>query len=156
MIMLLSVAGKNGMYIETYGLTYKRIGIYVYVLLTLIGLITTAFKIAKIKNGYYLIKYNGWSFLIVLVLATAVNWDQMIVKENNPLTKDIDVFYLLSLSNQTIPELEKVESKINDENKRNQFKILLEKKKRVFMKEHSKTNWKSSSFIDSRTYEKLK
>ncbi len=45
--MLISTVLKNDLYITEYGLTYKRIGVYVYLFLCSLGLITTLIKIGK-------------------------------------------------------------------------------------------------------------
>lgn len=48
--LVFTVVLKNGNYVATFGLTYKRIGVYIYALLTLIGLCTTFLKVLNIKN----------------------------------------------------------------------------------------------------------
>ncbi len=40
-VLMVATAVKNTEYIERFGLTHKRIGVYVYLLLTLIGACTT-------------------------------------------------------------------------------------------------------------------
>ena len=154
-LMLGSVIAKNYQYIDAYGLTYKRIGIYIYVLLTIIGLVTTALKIANIKNAYYLIRLNGWSFFIVLILSSLIHWDKLIINENQSLKRDIDIYYLLSLSDSILPELHQMEGKIKDKNHKERFHQLLESKINVFKKNQKEISWKSSNVIDNQTYKLL-
>ncbi|MGB6268762.1 MAG: DUF4153 domain-containing protein, partial [Olleya sp.] len=69
LIALISV--KNYQYIITYGFTYKRIGVFVYLLLTLFGLITTFLKVFNIKNLWYLFRINTQiAFTACIVLST--------------------------------------------------------------------------------------
>jgi hypothetical protein len=66
---------RNEIYISEYALTYKRIGVFIYLGLALIGLITTLIKIAGIKSNNYLFRINGWLFYGVFVVLSFFNWD---------------------------------------------------------------------------------
>ncbi len=103
--MILSTAFRNNLYIMEYGLTYKRIGVYIYLFLTLIGLITTAIKIMHFKTNAYLFRVNGWVFYIVLIMSTVVNWDKYIADFNIHKAKQIQMDYLASLSFDILPQL---------------------------------------------------
>ncbi len=155
MLMLGSVISKNSLYIDAYGLTYKRIGIYIYVILTIIGLVTTALKIIKMKNIYYLIRMNVWSFFAVLVLSSLIHWDKLIINENQSLKRDIDIYYLLSLSDSILPDLKKVEKNIRLKEKKEKYHQLLEQKIHRFTKNQDALTWKSSNIIDNQTYNLL-
>ncbi|MEE4248244.1 MAG: DUF4173 domain-containing protein, partial [Kangiellaceae bacterium] len=98
-ILVISIAVKNSQYIYYYGLTYKRIGVVVYLILALIGLITTLLKIEHIKNIWYLFRLNTKAVFVVLVLASTVNWDYYITKYNFNYAKSMDFKYLIQLSN---------------------------------------------------------
>jgi hypothetical protein len=104
-IMLISTALRNGMYIQEYGLTYKRIGVYTYLLLTIIGLITTFIKIRSFKTTSYLIRINSWLFYGVLVLTCFVNWDLMITNYNMKYSGKQSKEYLAGLSETNLPQL---------------------------------------------------
>lgn len=107
--MIFSTAFRNHLYIEVYSLTYRRIGVYVWLLLALIGLVTTFVKIFKMKSNWFLFRSNGWLFYAVLVISCCFHWDVIITEYNigRALTqhKAVDKFYLLSLSDQTLPQL---------------------------------------------------
>jgi Leucine-rich repeat (LRR) protein len=105
-IVLISTGYRNFQYISEYSLTYRRIGIYIWLVLTLVGLLTTFIKISGKKSNWYLFKANGWAFYIVLVLFACQNWDLVITKFNIQKSKTLDKYYLLSLgSSAVIPEL---------------------------------------------------
>lgn len=107
--LVASVFMRDLYYIQNYGLAYKRIGVLFFLLMVLIGLITIVVKVKNRKSIYYLLRVNAVAGLIILVLASAIHWDELIAgynlsrKEKVPL----DVPFLLSLSNKTIPLLEK-------------------------------------------------
>jgi len=97
-ILVLSIAVKNSQYIYYFGLTYKRIGVLVYLILALIGLITTLVKIDKTKNIWYLFRLNTKAAFVVLVIAAMINWDYHITNFNFNYAKSMDINYLIDLS----------------------------------------------------------
>ena len=103
--MLFSTACRNHLYITELGLTYKRIGVYVYLLLTLIGLITTLMKIINAKTNMFLFRKNGWLFYGLLIVFSFPNWDRIITQYNVNNIRPLDSNYLLSLSKSTLPGL---------------------------------------------------
>lgn len=103
--MLVSTMFRNDLYIDAYGLTYKRIGVYVYLLLALIGLFTTGWKVIFRKTNVFLIRSNSWLFFAVLVLSCGVNWDKRIAVHNMQHTRQFDGDYIASLSFRVYPEL---------------------------------------------------
>lgn len=155
-LMLASVLVKNSMYIDTYGLTYKRIGVCIYVLLTAIGLFTTVLKIKQTKSSYYLIRLNGWSFFGVLILSATIHWDGIIMNENQSLKRDVDIHYLLELSDSIIPDLIQMEHRIKNQKEREKFHETLRSKMKYFLKEQHKISWKSANLIDLQVATDLK
>jgi Leucine-rich repeat (LRR) protein/MFS family permease len=109
MIMVVSTIMRNNMYIEEFGgITYKRIGVYVYLVLALIGLITTWIKVWKLKSNWYLFRVNSMTWFWMLVLASLVNWDAIITRYNISHAKDLkelDKGYLIGLTPSTLPEM---------------------------------------------------
>jgi hypothetical protein len=149
LILLVSVGAKNAMYIDLYGLTHKRIGVYVYTFLTFIGLISTILKIYLVKKNLFLFRMNGWSFYLVLVFASLINWDQLIVDNNKSLKDEIDIHYLLSLSDATIPSLIEVEQNISSDYQRKCYHKLLKRKIKLFKSNQAEKTWKSWTYLDS-------
>ncbi|MEE9348523.1 MAG: DUF4173 domain-containing protein [Flavobacteriaceae bacterium] len=99
-LLVFSTALKNHSYIATFGYTYKRIGVSVYLLLVFIGLIFTFIKVYSIKNIVFLFRKNLQVAFAILILTSAINWDNFITNYN--LTKvrnGLDVEYLLRLNN---------------------------------------------------------
>ncbi|NTE02026.1 DUF4173 domain-containing protein [Agrobacterium tumefaciens] len=114
-ILIISVLIRDGYYIEFYGLTHKRIGVLVFALLCMIGLTTVYLKIAKQKTLFYLLKINGSIWFILLLAFSIINWDVAIAKYNLSQSEKIslDADYLLSLSDKTLPLLDKNRAKLH-------------------------------------------
>lgn len=96
LVILISI--KNYGYVTSFGLTYKRIGVFVYLLLTLGGLITTFLKVYKIQNIWFLFRINTQVAFVCLILFSFVNWDNEITKYNLYSANAMDMNYLIELS----------------------------------------------------------
>jgi hypothetical protein len=106
-LMLSSTAFRNQIYIHDFNFTYKRIGVYVWLILAVCGLLIMFWKIHKQQSNWYLIRTNVAVWFTVLVLSGIVNWDKLITNyniQNKPLAQ-VDFYYLFSLSDANIPEL---------------------------------------------------
>lgn len=114
-ILIISVLIRDGYYIEFHGLTHKRIGVLVFAILCIIGLATVYLKVAKQKTIFYLFKVNGNIWFALLLAFSTINWDVFIVKYNikHVDAVAIDPYYLISLSEKTLPFLDKNRSKIH-------------------------------------------
>lgn len=141
-VLLAITAGKNHWYVEEYGLTYKRIGVYVYLLVTLIGLMTTLYKLKEVKSGWFLIRKNAWALYTVLVLSAAVNWDPLIARYNLHQARVLDVSYLLTLSDAALPELCAVrENPLYQISPAQQMRI--ENRREDFLRKAAQKDWQS-------------
>jgi len=163
--MILSTMFRNNMYVTEYGLTYKRIGVYVYLLLTLIGLITTFIKIKRIKSTAYLFRINGWIFYTVLVCSAVINWDRFIADFNIHKAKQVQVDYLLDLSYTVLPQLysyhnngfeqtDMTEGKVTsasmlDFDRQRDWRLYL------FMEQYDQLGWKSWYYDKKETFDRL-
>lgn len=103
--MVISTILRNQLYIEQYSLTHKRIGVYVYLVLAFIGLVTTFVKIMQVKSNWFLYRKNGWAFFFVMVFSCFINWDMLITNYNLQHSKTLDKYYLLDLSWSNTPDL---------------------------------------------------
>jgi Domain of unknown function (DUF4173) len=108
-VMVLSVAIRNYRYIEYFALAYKRIGVFVFLLLVLYGLYTVLLKVKYRKTAFYLFTTNAKALLIVLVLASVLNWDVLIAKYNfsHADKASIHLNFMVSLSDNALHELDR-------------------------------------------------
>ncbi len=139
---LLVIAGifKNSLYVDVYSLTYKRIGVYVYLLLAIIGLFSTFIKITHRKTTWHLFRINSWAHYAILIVSTCINWDVLITRFN--ITRnDVDIYYLISLSNANLPELTEYAQKHNSLDPQVHEKI--KEKQYDFERQFSNKEWPS-------------
>lgn len=107
-MLVSSVFLRDYYYILKHGLAYKRIGVLFFLLMVLVGLATVFLKIWNRKTNYFLFRVNAWAGVVVLVLATTIHWDEFIAGYNlkRKNTVDLDVSFLLSLSDKALPLLD--------------------------------------------------
>ncbi|RZL37281.1 MAG: DUF4173 domain-containing protein [Pedobacter sp.] len=107
--LVCSVLLRDYNYIAMHGLTYKRIGVLVFLSLCTAGLATVYLKVAKQKTLFYLVKTNGFLWYVILLSFGIVNWDVLIVNYNIDNRKSItlDVDHIMDFSAKTLPILDK-------------------------------------------------
>ena len=172
--MIFSTAYRNNMYIQESGLSYKKIGVYVYLILTLIGLITTFIKVFKLKTNWYLFRVNAAVYFYILILSCMFNWDTIItnfnIKKHDVEHKKLEKYLLLDLSFKNLPQLlalpDSLASKDDFEardyynslrgTEYYNFKSGLSLKLYTFLNEYSGMEWPSSNSEKKRVYEELK
>ena len=98
-IVIIITAIKNVEYIISFGFTYKRIGVLFFLLLTAVGLITTFIKVSKIKNLWYLFRKNAQVAFSIFIISSTINWDKIITYYNINNAEQLDIQYLIDLSN---------------------------------------------------------
>ncbi len=80
--LVISAVVKNSEYIINYGFTYKRMGVYAFLILALIGLLTTFIKIQKQKRNVFLFNTMAWYIYGVILVCSYINWGGIITSEN--------------------------------------------------------------------------
>lgn len=106
-ILGVSVFLRNYHYISFHGLAYKRIGVIVFLLLVLVGLVTLFIKIRERKSFFYLARINAWAAFSALILLSTIDWDSSIVRYNLAHWNqgEIDVDNYLEMSDKVLPLL---------------------------------------------------
>jgi Domain of unknown function (DUF4173) len=162
-VLVISVLLRDYYYIEHMGLAYKRIGVLVFLTMVLMGLITVFIKIHQKKTAYYLLRVNGWFAIILLVAASCIHWDETIASYNlaRKNTIPVDVKFLLTLSDKTLPLLEQnpdvLDSKADTIRAEGEYlyrsaltpRQLFEERKRNFVDEQKKLSWLSWNVTDA-------
>ncbi|MBO9633900.1 MAG: DUF4173 domain-containing protein [Chitinophagaceae bacterium] len=165
--LVASVFMRDYYYIQRHGLAYKRLGVLFFLLMVVIGLISVIVKVNNRKTIYYLLRVNASAALVVLVLASTIHWDELIAGYNLARKDklDLDVPFLLSLSDKTIPLLEKnidflqaLENKAPAKMERDFYSAgscgscyveQLKYKEKQFLKNQSAYSWLSWNYADS-------
>lgn len=151
-IMVISVAIRNYHYISYYGLAYKRIGVIIFLLLVVIGLITIVLKIRKQKSGFYLIQNNSWAVYTMMIFISFFSWDTIIARYNikHNYVNEIDSEFLLELSDKTLYILNENKELFDEETK-----YALNDRIMYFTQEYNESIF-SWNYADDRSYNNLK
>ncbi len=170
-VLGISVFLRNWHYISFHGLAYKRIGVIVFLLLVLVGLVTLFLKVRERKSLYYLLRVNSWAAFAVLVGLTTVDWDSFIVRANlrhaNPGEIDIDNY--LAMSDKVLPllyaNLDLVERQMArhrgnrvrwvDHLEPQGFRDALDAKRGRFRERLAAQHWQEWNWADARTEDRL-
>ncbi|MEE9361490.1 MAG: DUF4173 domain-containing protein [Cellulophaga sp.] len=104
-ILVAFIVFKNWIYVEALGLTYKRIGVFVYLALTLVGLTTAYIKVSKIKSFLFLLRTNIAILFYLVIASSAIPWDSVITSYNLSTIKNPDINYLLQLGDSNTVQL---------------------------------------------------
>lgn len=97
-ILVISASLKNSEYIINYGLTYKRLGVYAFLTMALIGLIFTFIKIQKKRTNAFLFNKMFWACYGLILVCSYVNWGGIITSNNIKRTDFGDNYHLVSIN----------------------------------------------------------
>jgi len=109
-VLIVSTFVKNSEYVSIFGLTYKRLGVYAFLFLAIIGLFFTFLKITKQKKNAYLFNQMIWYFYGTILLCSYVNWGNLITNYNISVNKGVEPIFLSDLN-------------FNDETRRDYIKL---------------------------------
>ncbi|MFL5728333.1 MAG: DUF4173 domain-containing protein [Cytophagaceae bacterium] len=165
-ILALSVGIRNYHYINHYGIAYKRIGVIVFLILTMFGLITMVVKIRKRYSDYYLFRINSWAVYLMMILISCINWDRTIAAYNlnHPERQNIDILFILNLSDKTLDILYENQSFFDDPviyqfnryyHSSGDAKLQLKERIQLFKKKYPQRSWLSWNLAEYNTYQYL-
>ena len=143
LVVILITAIKNLEYINSFGFTYKRIGVLFFLLATSIGLISTFIKVQKIKNLWYLVRKNTQIGFAILILSATINWDKTITYYNINYAEQLDFKYLNTLSNNNTFLLKDFAEKNEITNN---HKYQINNRHRIYILKLKKNTWQEMVF----------
>jgi hypothetical protein len=171
MILVVSVAIRNGWYINYFALAYKRIGVFIFLVLTLVGLITVLIKVSRHKTPFFILRVNSLAVFILLVVTSLVNWDVVIARYNFTQYQRsfVHLDWLCTLSDKTLPVLDKPMaelSKIRQVQDRNftfdhkymspeKYHEIIQQRKRDFIRDWNRRSILSFNLADYRAWLQL-
>ena len=97
-LLIVSTSIKNSEYIAVQGLTYKRLGVYAFLVLAIIGLVFVFLKITKQKTNAYLANQMVWYFYGTVLICSFVNWGNLITNYNISVNKCAEPMFLSTLN----------------------------------------------------------
>lgn len=139
-ILIVSTMIKNTEYVSYYGLTYKRLGVYAFLILAVIGLVYSLLKITKQKTNAYLVNQMVWYFYGTILICSFVNWGNLITNYNISVNKGVEPKFLSGLN-------------FNDDARREYFKKNnLNGKYPESAREEMIQNYQNNSFLSKALY----
>lgn len=104
-VLVFSAITKNAEYFINYGATYKRFGVFAFLILSLIGLTYTFIKIQRQKTNAFLFNHFIW-FVYGTILATSfINWGAIATLYNIKNGKgNVEFLHSLNYNDQILKE----------------------------------------------------
>lgn len=146
LLLALITIYKNFLYVEVYGLTYKRIAVFLGLLCVIIGLILTIMKLQKPYSNWFYFNKLALSAYVSFILISFIPIDYTISYYNieHSTTKDLD--YILNLKK---PNLILVKSYINNnEFIKSEYSVILEEKTSDLKRLNSTNKWQSWNYYN--------
>jgi hypothetical protein len=171
LILVISVGLRNYYYIYIHALAYKRIGVFFFLILVAVGLVTMLIKINQKRSAYFLLRINSWSVYILLLILSCINWDETIVQFNinhwNKKDVDVDFYYELSprVSYYLYEHLPTIKEQIDGNQNENHrwmentsieiFESQLIKRMKNYIHDTSQNSWQSWNYADEKSKIKI-
>jgi len=158
-ILVITTGFKNYDYILNFGLTYKRLGVSLYLFLCGIGLVFSVYKIHYAKSIWFLLRNTILSFVACFALVSLFNWNSIIAKYNlsHLKTERLDLEYLYELGPDTYPYLLNYHIK-NNISKTALFQDLVAsicESRDQLQAQLSSATWRSYNVRDHKLYDQL-
>jgi hypothetical protein len=153
MIMVVSVLIRNLYYVQLYGLAYKRLGVFFFLIATILALIFLIIKVKERKSVSYYLRTISITAYCVLLFVALFNWDIFIASYNlNYNRRNLDTHFLLyELSDKTLPILWKNKDAFGNSNGKD-YQHLLKRIQR-FKKREQLDTWKSTTIMGMTNYQ---
>jgi hypothetical protein len=109
LILAISVAIRNIHYIRYYALAHGRIGVFFFLAVIAVGLVTLIIKVHRTRSVHYLLRTNILSAYLIMLCAALVHWDVVIARFNfsHAHRSFVHFNYLITLSDAALPYLDK-------------------------------------------------
>jgi len=152
MIMVVSVLIRNMYYVQSFGLAYLRLGVFFFLIATIIALILLIINVEMCKSVIYYLRTISITAYCVMLFVALFNWDTLIASYNLDYNRsNLDTKYLLyDLSDKTLPILWKNKDVFGN-SKSETYHYLLERIQRFKTSEQSR-NWKSTTIMGKTNY----
>ena len=171
MVLAISVILRTFYYVQYHGIASKRIGVFLFLLMVLFGLLSLYHKIRSGKNFAYVVKVNSLFIVGLLGVSSLMPWNIITanINLNHNVVHQIDVDNYLDLDPQVYPliyeNLDKIEVQIKNHQSNNvrwihyenleQFENMLEQRSRSYLNDKKGTSIASWSLADQRAIASL-
>ncbi|MBN2892647.1 MAG: DUF4173 domain-containing protein [Bacteroidales bacterium] len=161
LVLLSSVIIRNLHYIKHFALAYLRIGLFFFLALVIVGLVTLVIKIHKHKNLFYLIKINSWALYVGFVLFALPDWDIIIAKYNLNHYPEafVEASFLLTLDAKTYPIIDQHREILNQDPALNTYRYFslnyneeFDQKVDTFVEQYKKKTFIELNYADLKSF----
>jgi len=170
-LLTLSVAMRNYWYLHYFNLAFKRIWVFAFLVLVLLGLLTVMLKVERKKSLRYLLIRNSLFAYCVFMVLSLFNWDVIIARFN--VNRSEKAFFhtnfMMSLHSSALPVLlmddqklqstEVAQKKLYPYHGRymslTKYNNVIRERKRDFLAGYPQMHWLSFTVADYRTSQKL-
>ena len=132
---------KNSLYVFYSGLTTKRLGVFLFLILVGVGLVTVLIKILRKKTLMFLIRQNSLSVFVVLTGFLTLPWGPMITAYNLRSLSDPDLEYLMELPRDNAHQLMEYAEANPGKVSRDQRQRIAERRE-LYVKAEEDRNWR--------------
>jgi len=156
-VMIFFTFKKNQLYIEEMGLTFKRIGVIIYLILAIVGLVVTSIKIIGNKKNWYIVSVNFTAFFMFLLVLSPLNWTKIVTDYNFSHANHQDYRYMADLHICNIGELYTRLQK-EPEPIKNMYSDVLDSMENRIVKHcytYENNHWQSFTIADKKAYTEL-
>jgi hypothetical protein len=154
-ILGMNVALRNWFYISQYGLTYRRIGVFFFLVLVIAGLVILWIKIRGLKTTWYLVGKNAWSFYVAFLLLSVINWESLIASYNlRDSAPSVDTENLMSLPDCSLKILDQHRLQLikADPGNKEYINNRLDKRIHYLVGRQKNLDWQSQNYNGRRVY----
>lgn len=107
-LVIINTMVRNNWYIQEYQLTHLRIGVFIFLFITLAGLALTWYKVSSHKSAWWLVTANVRLWFTLFILLSAIHWNRFITSYNIGRaagTGKLDREFLLRMGESNLPQL---------------------------------------------------
>ncbi|MDF2932457.1 MAG: hypothetical protein K0R36_1788 [Chryseobacterium sp.] len=132
-VLVISAMLKNTEYISNYGFTYKRLGVYAFLILSLVGLAMTFIKIQMKKRNVFLFNAMIWYFYGTILACSYINWGGIITSQNMKRNDFVINYHLTSINFSQKYLLKYAEQKQNKQLKKDVLERMKNERSETFL-----------------------
>ncbi len=147
LVFIAQNAEKNFLYIAEYGMTMKRLGVFLYLFMTSIGVVLTLILINGRMDLVQLVRFNSYNIVYSLVLFSCFNWPRVITSHNlshvPAATGQVDLDYLFRFGDVNLDIIQKHVDP-SEFAERNQYRI-----------ERFKQEYEEAGFLSRTVYDRI-
>jgi hypothetical protein len=157
--MVFSTGCRNYLYISADGITAKRIGVYFYLGLCIVGLIYTLLKIWNRKTNWNLVRQVSMAYYILLILSCFMNWEVFITDYNYDFQvrhqKKVDGGYFIAMDARHLDDLIAMRTLALNKNSTDSSFHNIDEAIYRYLYTRGDTDWRSWNYDDAQISMKL-